>query len=102
MPYGLDDKEIGLIQSVFEKTPGIEYVFIYGSRARGDFKNNSDIDLGVRFSGADGKNILKIKSALDDLPLIYEIDILDEKEIEKGNFRDDYEKTKQLFYEKID
>jgi len=100
MSFGLAKKEIDLIKSVFEKTPEIESVFIYGSRAKGNFKKTSDIDLGVRFAGNTGGNILKLKSDLSDLPIIYEIDATDEKEIQKGNFKTEYEKTKQLFWKK--
>jgi predicted nucleotidyltransferase len=100
MLFGLTKKEIDAVKSVFEKTPGIESVFIYGSRAKGNFKKTSDIDLGVRFAENAGGDILKLKSALGDLPVIYEIDALDEKEIAKGSFETEYEKTKQLFWEK--
>lgn len=100
MPFGLTQKEIKIIKSVFEKTPEIENVFVYGSRAKGSFKKTSDIDFGVHFAKNNPDGILKLKSELNDLPIIYEIDATDEKEIQKGNFKTEYEKTKQLFYQK--
>jgi len=100
MPHGLTAKEIKLIKDVFKKNSAVERVFIHGSRARGDFKKTSDIDFAVKFFGNDKNLILQLRSELDDLPIIYEIDIIDEKEIGGKNFKDDYEKSKKEFYKK--
>lgn len=72
----------------------------YGSRAKGNYKKTSDIDLAVKLIKAGGGSIAKIKSALDDLPVIHEIDAIDEAEIAKGAFKNEYEKTKKIFWKK--
>jgi len=98
MKYGLTDKEIDLIKNVFQKFPEVETVFIYGSRAKGNFKKTSDIDLALRFAKGAAGGIANIKSALDDLPLIHEINLLDDSGISSGSFKASYEKTRQIFY----
>lgn len=45
MKFGLKDETILKIQSAFIKFPGIEKVVIYGSRAKGNYRNGSDIDI---------------------------------------------------------
>ncbi|MFW5831739.1 MAG: nucleotidyltransferase domain-containing protein [Prolixibacteraceae bacterium] len=45
MNVGLKDETIQKITSVFEKFPQIEKAILYGSRAKGNFKTGSDIDL---------------------------------------------------------
>jgi predicted nucleotidyltransferase len=45
--YGLKDLDIQKIQSVFTQFPEIQKVIIYGSRAKGNFKMGSDIDLTI-------------------------------------------------------
>lgn len=100
MKFGLTEKEILLLESVFEKNRGIEKVFIYGSRAKGNYKKTSDIDLAICFSSGAKKSIAILRSELEDLPIIYSIDATDEEEIETGKFKDAYEKTKQVFYVK--
>ncbi len=42
---GLTKEEIGCIKAVFPKYTQIEVVLLYGSRAMGNFKPASDIDL---------------------------------------------------------
>jgi predicted nucleotidyltransferase len=53
-----------------------QQVILYGSRAKGNYKNGSDIDLTLR-GGADLtlKVLYKIMGELDDLPLPYTIDL---------------------------
>lgn len=45
MHYGLKENTILRIQSVLAGFPEIEEVILYGSRAKGNYKNGSDIDL---------------------------------------------------------
>lgn len=45
MKYGLEDKIIERIIEVFARFPAVEEVILYGSRARGNFRSDSDIDL---------------------------------------------------------
>ncbi len=61
--FGLSDKDIKSIIDVIASIPEIEEAIVYGSRARGDYKPSSDIDLSCR-----GNNITTTQMAmLDDL-----------------------------------
>lgn len=101
MKFGLTEKEIILLTNFFEKTCDVEKVFIYGSRAKGNYKKTSDIDLAVHFVRNAKKSIAILKSELEDLPIIYSIDIVNEEDIETGKFKDEYERTKRLFWNKL-
>lgn len=48
MPYGLTEKQLETIWNIFKEYPQIEKVVIFGSRATGDFKTGSDIDLALK------------------------------------------------------
>jgi type I restriction enzyme S subunit len=98
MKYGLTEDEIGLIKSVFEKAPEVETVFIYGSRAKNTFKRTSDIDFAVKLINGNRFIIASLKDDLDELPIIYEIDLTDEKTMDAGDFKEEYERTKRVFY----
>lgn len=45
MKFGLKDETIEHVHDVFSRFPQIEEVIIYGSRAKGTYRNGSDIDL---------------------------------------------------------
>ena len=47
LEIGLSDSELQQIQSILGLFTHIEEVFLFGSRARGDYKRGSDIDLSI-------------------------------------------------------
>jgi len=70
--FGLDENDIQAICSVFAGHPQVAKAVLYGSRAKGDYKNGSDIDLTLQ--GGDNltlDTLYKIMDELDDLLLPY-------------------------------
>ena len=45
MNNGLPDGAIAQIRTVFSRHPEVEKAILYGSRAKGNFKPGSDVDL---------------------------------------------------------
>ena len=74
--FGLKETTIQKICGVFAKYPQVEKAVLYGSRAKGNYKNGSDIDLTLS-GGADLtlQMLYKIMDELDDLLLPYTIDL---------------------------
>lgn len=75
MPFGLSEKVIDNINSVFRRFPGVDEVILYGSRAKGNFRTGSDIDLTIKGHKIDLSTLYKIERDLDDLMLPYHIDL---------------------------
>lgn len=73
--YGLPEKTIIAIQKVFLKYPQVEKVILYGSRAKGNFRNGSDIDLVLLGEKLTLSDQFKIETDLDDLMLPYQLDL---------------------------
>ena len=73
--FGLSRVSIDKIKSVFATHPLIEKVLVYGSRAKGNFRPNSDIDLTVIAPKMSLTEILKIENEIDDLLLPYKVDL---------------------------
>ena len=73
---GLPEPVIQKIHAVFVRYPQVEKAVLYGSRAKGTYKNGSDIDLTLRGGTDLTLNVLcKITNDLDDLFLPYTIDL---------------------------
>ncbi|MDO4223902.1 MAG: nucleotidyltransferase domain-containing protein [Acinetobacter sp.] len=72
--FGLKPDTIAKIQAIFAQNPAIEQVLIYGSRARGDYRNGSDIDLTI-IGQLDEPARSKIYWQIDALNLPYLIDL---------------------------
>ena len=73
--------KFGLNQELYEKIMEIaknnkKYKFkIFGSRARGDYKETSDIDIAV-FKNVNRKDKFKIMNEIDLIDTIYKIDLV--------------------------
>jgi predicted nucleotidyltransferase len=74
--FGLKEPVVQKIRAVLSHYPQVEKAILYGSRAKGNYKNGSDIDLTLYGSEDLTLNILyKILDDLDELLLPYTIDL---------------------------
>jgi len=72
---GLKDTHLQAIQSVFKRHKRIERAVVYGSRAKGNYRNGSDIDIALIGENLDLSTLLSIENELDELFLPYKMDI---------------------------
>ena len=100
MQFGLNENNIKLITSVFQKYPSINEVVIYGSRAKGNYSERSDIDLVVKNSPIDRHIISKILMDLNDSDLPYLLDIQSLEAIKNQQLLEHISRVGQLFYKK--
>ena len=75
MKYGLDNTTTERIQARLSNFGEVDKAVLYGSRAKGNFKQGSDIDLTLCGSGLSLRILHKIENELDDLLLPYKIDL---------------------------
>lgn len=73
--YGLPLSAINAINRVFKTYPQIEHVILYGSRAKGDYRLGSDIDLCIEGKALDLTDLLAIENQIDDLLLPWKVDL---------------------------
>lgn len=75
VPFGLSKRALDLLRGVFSDYPGIDQAIIYGSRAKGNYRNGSDIDITLVGSALTFDDLLRIETGLDDLMLPWRIDL---------------------------
>jgi hypothetical protein len=56
------------------------------------------IDLSVSLKLQNNITMALIRLKLEDLPIIYNIEAINEAEIASGDFKNEYERSKKLFY----
>ena len=74
---GLTARDIKTIQSIFNKYPEVILVHLFGSRAKGNYKPASDIDLAIMNEGVSLETMSKIKGEFEESSLPYLIDLVD-------------------------
>lgn len=102
MRFGLKESVIVKIQAVFECFPAIMRTVIYGSRAKGNFKPGSDIDLTLHGDHLTSDMLSKVSMELDELNLPYTFDLSIFNKIENDKLRDHIHRVGKMFYEKVE
>jgi predicted nucleotidyltransferase len=98
MRFGLKEEVIERINGVFRSFPCIDEVILYGSRAKGNFKPGSDIDLTVKGERIDLSTLYKIERELDDLMLPYKIDLSIWSQIDNPDLLEHIQRVGKMFY----
>jgi predicted nucleotidyltransferase len=98
--FGLKEATIEKIITVFSQYPNIQKVLLYGSRAKGNYRNGSDIDLTLIGENISYGQLSKIDIQIDDLLLPYCFDISIFKDIENLDLIDHINRVGLIFYEK--
>jgi type I restriction enzyme S subunit len=100
MKYGLNDTTIEAMQKVFESNSKIDEVIVFGSRAKGNYKEGSDIDLAVKGRNINLDDILSLSRKLDELNLPYKIDLINYATIKDKDVVEHIDRVGIVFYER--
>ena len=99
--FGLSVDALRKIREAFAGFPRIEKVVIYGSRAKGNHRKGSDIDITLIGKNLTLENtIYPLTSALDDLYLPYTFDISIFNQLDEPEFIDHILRVGKTFYER--
>jgi uncharacterized protein len=100
MDLGLTPEDIYRIKSVFSMHDQIDRVLIYGSRAMGNYKPASDIDVTLIGINIDQRLLSQIEFDLDDLMLPFKFDISIYDKITNPEFISHINRVGKEFYRK--
>ncbi len=90
------DKIINLCKAIIPQA----CIWLYGSRSRGDYLSNSDIDLALQADQPIGYfKIAELKEVLAATDLSYKFDIIDINSIQDKKFKENIEKEMILWKE---
>jgi len=99
-PFGLPSTAVEKIRDVLASHPEVERSVLYGSRAKGNYKNGSDIDLTIYGEDLNHTLLLKILNELDDLLLPWMIDLSIFNQIDTLSLREHIERVGVVFYQR--
>jgi len=86
--YGLKEETLETIIDILSNEPRVEKVLLFGSRAKGTYKNGSDIDLCLEGPNLDLSVLAPLEEKLDDLLLPWKIDLVAFDLISNQDMRD--------------
>jgi len=100
MKYGLKEETIVGLQTIFSHFSEVEKAILYGSRAKGNFKPSSDIDITLKGDLLNLNILNQIEWELDDLLLPYTIDLSVFHFLNNEDLIDNVKKEGMVIYEK--
>jgi uncharacterized protein len=97
--YGIPAKSFQLILDAFSGFEEIEKAGIYGSRALGNFRNGSDVDVVVYGEKISDETLLKLKVKLEhELPLPFYFDLTHYETIQNPELKEHIDMFAQIIY----
>ncbi|NLN48098.1 MAG: nucleotidyltransferase domain-containing protein [Clostridiales bacterium] len=86
--YGLLNRDLDYIICAIKKYPEIDETIIFGSRAIGNYKKGSDVDIVVKGVRIDDKTIARLSDDLNErYPLPYFFDIVNYNDISNDELK---------------
>jgi len=99
--FGLKETTIRKICGIFVKYPQVEKAVLYGSRAKGNYKNGSDIDLTIVGGKELTREVLyRIMDEIDELLLPYSFDLSLLHDITDPDVQEHIQRVGCVFYER--
>ena len=99
--FGLTKGNIAEVRAVLAGFAHVEKVLVYGSRAKGDFKNGSDIDLALFGESLQREDLLKIGEILNEETVLpYFFDLLLFKNVENQRLKEHILRVGKVLYER--
>ncbi len=99
--YGLNPDTIRNIKQAFVKIDAIDKVILYGSRAKGNYRTGSDIDITLFGKDLTLENsVYPLMDELEELYLPYSFDISIFKHIDSQGLLDHINRVGKVFYKK--
>lgn len=98
--FGLKQDVIDRINAIFQKHNEVAEAIIYGSRAKGNYREGSDIDISLKGDSLNLDIINSISIQLDDLLLPYKIDLSIFHQIDNKDLIEHIKRVGVVFFKK--
>lgn len=99
MSYGLPDRTLETLNTIFTKYPGIKQAVLYGSRAKGNYHNGSDIDISLKTASTfTHEDLLRIAGDFDHSDLPYFVDVSIYEKIVNPDLKSHIDRVGKILY----
>ena len=100
--FGITGRSYRLLLETLSAHPEIEEVILFGSRAKGNFRRGSDIDLAIKGNECTAELALKLSGYVnEELPIPYQVDIVDYGSIAHQELKDHIDRVGICLFRKL-
>jgi len=86
--FGIPEDALKKIIGAIKKDKKVDEIILFGSRAKGNFKKGSDIDIAIVANSLGFSELNIIRTAIAELILPYHIDIIDFNKITNNELKE--------------
>ncbi|MDD4990884.1 MAG: restriction endonuclease subunit S [Paludibacter sp.] len=98
MKFGLEVQVIENIISVLEQHPKVDKAFVFGSRAKGNYRPDSDIDIAIKGNEITTDDIIAISVAIETKGITHKFDLIDYNSIKEPALKEHIDRVGIEFY----
>lgn len=98
--YGLSETDISDVLSILQKNQKIYKISLFGSRAKGVFKDGSDVDLALMGVNLELNDILDASNEIEELLLPFKFDLIIYNRIEEKNLIEHIDRIGIVLFER--
>jgi uncharacterized protein len=99
--FGLLKSDLDAIRIELQNHSTVESAYIFGSRAKGNFKNGSDVDIALKGAGLNFEIINQISYYLnEETNMPYKFDVLDYNSLQKKELKEHIDSVGIKIYNK--
>lgn len=100
MKYGLTQADMQQIVQAVQQFPQIESACIFGSRAKGNYKPGSDVDIAISGQKVSPEVVTRLGETLNEETLLpYYFDIVHIQSLTDSSLKEHIDRVGQWFYE---
>ncbi len=100
--FGLPASTLSCIRRILAANPHVEKAILYGSRAKGNYKPGSDIDLTLLGAELGYPDLAGIAAQLEESPIPYLVDLSLFAHIDNPNLTEHIARVGVVFYQRAD
>jgi predicted nucleotidyltransferase len=94
MKFGIKDNTFELIVNALKNCNEIDSAVIFGSRAKGNYKKGSDIDIALKGENLSDEIITRLSRIINiDLPVPYKVDLINYNHIKNKDLIEHIERV---------
>jgi len=98
MKYGIPEDSLETLLDTISRDSRVFGISLYGSRAKGNYRAGSDIDLCLDAPELDFKSLMNIENEIDDLLLPWKIDLAIRNRIENPDLIEHIDRVGKALY----
>jgi len=95
---GIAPGSLAKLLRLFEREPLVERVLLFGSRVRGDYRADSDIDLAVDGPALSATQLRQLQLRVDNLELLYKVDLVHLQGVRDAKFLANIERDGRVLW----